>query len=292
MSYLHIPNLYKATEILMHRECYAMEKIHGSSAHVSWRDGTLHFFAGGCKQVDFEALFVPADLATGFTRLGHPNATVFGEVYGGKLQGMRDTYGTALRFVAFEVKIGDSWLAVPEAEEIARGLGFDFVPWRKVPTDLAILDAERDAPSEQALKLGMGEHPREGIVLRPLTEVRMNNGDRIIAKHKNDAFRETDKTRKVETDPKKLVVLDEANAVAKEWATEMRLTHVLDGFGGKADVEQTGDVIRAMIADIEREGVGEILWTREAKSAIGRQTAEMLKARARAELVAQTSTKE
>jgi len=32
MGYLNIDNLYKAQEVLMFRECYAMEKIHGTSA--------------------------------------------------------------------------------------------------------------------------------------------------------------------------------------------------------------------------------------------------------------------
>lgn len=52
MGYLHIENLYKNKTILLFRECYALEKIHGSSAHVSFRvndDGTdaVNLFAGG-----------------------------------------------------------------------------------------------------------------------------------------------------------------------------------------------------------------------------------------------------
>ena len=34
MSYLHIQNLYKDPRILMLREVYALEKIHGTSAHI------------------------------------------------------------------------------------------------------------------------------------------------------------------------------------------------------------------------------------------------------------------
>lgn len=46
MAYLHIENLYKARDIMLFRECYAMEKIHGTSAHVGW-NGSLYFFSGG-----------------------------------------------------------------------------------------------------------------------------------------------------------------------------------------------------------------------------------------------------
>lgn len=30
MSYLHIPNLYKDQTILLLRECFALEKVHGT----------------------------------------------------------------------------------------------------------------------------------------------------------------------------------------------------------------------------------------------------------------------
>ncbi len=34
MGYLHIDNLYKNQTIRLFRECYALEKVHGTSAHV------------------------------------------------------------------------------------------------------------------------------------------------------------------------------------------------------------------------------------------------------------------
>lgn len=56
----------------------------------------------------------------------------------------------------------------------------------------------------QAIRNGMGSHIREGVILRPLIEVRKNNDERIIVKHKRDEFRETKEHRHVETDPDKL----------------------------------------------------------------------------------------
>ena len=37
MAYLHIDNLYKNQEILMFKECYALEKIHGTSGTITLR---------------------------------------------------------------------------------------------------------------------------------------------------------------------------------------------------------------------------------------------------------------
>lgn len=278
MGYQHIDNLYKNQDILLFRECYALEKIHGTSAHITWENSQLRFFVGGCKQSEFENLFNPVLLVATFIRLGQPEITVYGEAYGGKMQKMSDTYGKDLRFIAFEIKIGDCWLAVPDAQHIVRQLGFEFVHYVKIPTTLEALDIERDAPSIQAQRNGIvDEKPREGIVLRPLIEVTKNNGDRIIAKHKGDKFKETKTPRQLA--PDKLIVLQEAKAIADEWVTEMRLIHVLDAFGPGVSMEETGAIIKAMVGDIEREGTGEIIMSKAAKTAIGRRTAELLKTR-------------
>ena len=61
MGYLHIPNLYRAQDILLFKRCYAMEKIHGTSAHVQLKDGMLTYFSGGGKHAIFMELFAPHD---------------------------------------------------------------------------------------------------------------------------------------------------------------------------------------------------------------------------------------
>ncbi len=278
MGYMNMDNLYKNQDILLFKECYALEKIHGTSAHIRWADNMVHFFSGGEKRENFIALFDADKLAEGFKAIGRDTVIINGEAYGGKQQGMSDTYGKQLKFIVFEVNIGGNWLSVPEAEQIAIGLGLEFVHYKKITTDLQSIDAERDADSVQAVRNGMGEgKKREGVVLRPLIELRKNNGARIICKHKREDFRETKKQREV-TDPAKLEVLKEAQAIAEEWVTEMRLTHVLDAFPD-ATIENTPDVIRAMIADVLKESVGEIVDSKEARKAIGSRTAQMFKKR-------------
>lgn len=285
MGYLHIDNLYKNQRILSLRECYALEKIHGTSAHVRWAGGELHFFGGGEKHERFASLFNADTLAASFRGIGHDPMVVYGEAYGGKQQGMAHRYGPDLRFVAFDVQIGESWLDVPQAADVVANLGLEFVHWVKVPTELDALNTERDAPSEQAKRNGITEpQNREGIVLRPLFEMKFNNGARLIAKHKRDDERETKSPRPV-IDPAKLQVFQQAQQIADEWVTPTRLEHVIDKLPG-VQIEQMREVIAAMTEDVLREGAGEIVDSREARAAIGKKTAELFKARLRAQLEA------
>jgi len=280
MGYMHIDNLYKpsAQDILLFRECYALEKIHGTSAHIAWKDGGMRISSGGVKHESFVALFDIYALSEAFREIGNDAMTVFGEAYGGKCQGMSETYGKDLRFVAFEVLVGDSWLAVPQAESVAEQLGLEFVHYVRTSTDLPALDTERDADSVQAIRNGIGPGKRrEGVVLRPLIEVRTNNGHRIIAKHKNPEFSE--RKSAPEVSPEKRKIMEDAEAVADEFVTPMRLSHVLDKMPQDVGMEATGDVIRAMMADVFREEGGEIKDTKEVRKAIGRRCAKLFKKR-------------
>lgn len=286
MSYMHIENLYKVQDILLFRECYALEKIHGTSANVSWRDGRPWFSSGAAKAATFRALFPDdATMTERFTKLGHPNVVVFGEAYGGggaAGQHMSHVYGKELKFVAFEVKIGESFLSVPQAEEVVKGLGLEFVYYEKISTELVELHRVRDAHSVQAVRNGMGAgHPREGVVLRPLIELTKNNGSRIIVKHKGAAFEERATPPKV-VDEAKLAVLSEAQKIADEWVTPMRLTHVLGKLqpdGTLLTVKDAPKVIGAMVEDVLREAAGEIVDSKDARRAISAKAAELFKVR-------------
>ncbi len=277
MAYQHIDNLYKNQGILLFKECYAMEKIHGTSAHISYNKGGVKFFAGGGNHDNFVAIFNKDDLKKRFDEIivGDETVIVYGENYGGKQQNMSKVYGNEGKFVAFEVKIGDMWLNVPKAEGIVLGLGLEFVYYKRISTNMLEIDMERDAFSVQAKRNGMGEHPREGIVLRSIEEVTLNNGERIIAKHKTDAYSEIKTPRDVS--PEKLRVIEEAKAIADEWVTPMRLEHILSGSGLEMRIESIGKVIPLMIEDITREAEGEIIDSPDARKEIGRQTALLIK---------------
>lgn len=277
MGYLHIDNLYKSQDILIFKKCYALNKIHGTSAHIAFKDGQIRFFSCGEKHENFVKLFDATALEERFREVGK-SVTVYGEAYGGKQQGMSATYGPVLRFVAFDVCIGeDGWMTVPRAEAFVKSLGLDFVDYVESSTDLAELDKLRDSDCPQAIRNGMGAgHKREGLVLRPLVELRKNNGSRIICKHKRDDFRETKNTRAVS--PEELKVLTDAQAIADEWVTEMRITHVLDKIENQ-DITNMGNMIKAVLEDVKREGEGEITWSTQAEKNVMTAAAKMIKRR-------------
>ena len=286
-----LPNRYKRYDLSIEGHHNFVSEgivVHNTSAHISWKlteDGTyeLKFFPGGESYDNFVAIFNQEDLKEKLTLGGYNCITVYGEAYGGRCQGMKATYGDKLRFVAFEVLMGEhSYLPVPTAHKICTDLGLDFVHYERGPCTLEWLDTQRDAPSVQAVKNGMGEGKlREGIVIRPVVELRKNSGERIIAKHKGEAFSEFNSApRPVESNSAK----EKAEADALHWVTPMRLQHVLDTVAGtlgidvySIEITHTRDIITAMIEDVERESKNELEMTKELKKAVGNQAAKVFK---------------
>ncbi len=303
MGYLHIENLYKNQNVLLFKELYALEKLHGTSASIIWQpccapetrhgsdvkipgqqevytdeNGYLILFSGGASIHVFEKLIVPTELMKKLADF-HTRVEIYGELYGGSQQKQAWRYGKDLKFCAFDVHINQSWLTVPDATDVTSKLGLEFVSWKKIPGTVEACDAARDAPSEQAKRNGVaGDQPMEGVVLRPLLEVRDNRNERLIAKHKRAEERETATERKVE-DPSKLQALADAAAIANEWVTDTRLDHVLDKLPHGLGISSTGDVIKAMLEDVMREAAGEIVDSKEARNAISARARQLFHAR-------------
>ncbi len=279
MAYMHISNLYKEQTILLFKEVYALEKIHGTSSHIGWRfqNKQIHFFAGGESHEKFLALFDQTFLKAKFQEIfPDVDVTIYGEAYGGKQQGMSHTYGKELKFIGFDVQVGELWLNVPNAEDVCKKFNIEFVHYDKIEVNLDNLNAYRDAPSVQAVRNGCGDDKkREGIVLRPLIEMRLNNGERVICKYKPDEQMEN-KTKR-EVSPEQLKVLEDAKAIAEEWVVELRLVHVLQKFPNDVNMESVGNIIKAMIEDVYREGKNEIIESKAVEKAIGKKTVELFK---------------
>ena len=73
MGYAHIVNLYRpdGQTILLFRECWALEKVHGTSAHVSFvrsgAGGIAVSFSPGAESAErFRALFDADKLLSAF----------------------------------------------------------------------------------------------------------------------------------------------------------------------------------------------------------------------------------
>jgi len=187
----------------MFKECYVSEKIHGTSAHISWdikNSKFIRFHSGGSCRQTFVNLFDTKFLTDMAHSMNIPKWTIYGEAYGGKCQGMRNTYGDNLKFVAFEAKVNGMWLNTSQAKKFVDKFNLDFVWYTKCSTDIGELNKYRDQPSKQAEKCGMGSDKKsEGIVIRPLIELTKNGGGRIIVKHKALEFCEI-KTPRVISD--------------------------------------------------------------------------------------------
>ncbi len=282
MGYLHIDNLYANQEVLMFKEVFCLEKIHGSSSHVAYLDKTLNFFSGGANHETFLKCFKHEELLQKFQEHAQNEfpITVYGEVYGGKMQGMSGTYGKEMKFIAFDVKVGNYWLSVPQAADFVKNIGLEFVPYIKVNCTLEAIDRERDADSIVAIQNGCGTgQKREGIVIRPPIEVTKNNGNRIIAKHKRDEFKETKTPRKV-VDLAQLEVLTDADRIADEFVTMMRLEHIVDKMKQNPDEilgpQHISKFIPLMVEDILREGKKEIaVDSKEVRKAISKKAANL-----------------
>jgi hypothetical protein len=289
VGYLHIQNLYRpeAQQILQFKQVYACEKVHGTSAHIRWKDGDLSYFSGGEKHERFVALFDDTKLYGAIHQKfgdGPNDIVIYGEAYGGKQQGMSATYGPDLKFVAFDVRVGDCWLNVESAARLVQSLGLEFVAYELIDATLPELDRCRDLASTQAIRNGITEPKiREGIVIRPPFEVTLNNGSRLIAKHKRDEFRETGSVRPT-VSAEKAERNMRAAAIAEEWVTAMRLEHVIDQLKAsrenkEVDLPDIPALIQLMTADILREGEGEFVVSDEKAfgKAVGSRTVKLFK---------------
>lgn len=253
--------------------------VHNTSAHIKIERENVSYFSGGVSQNAFEDVvkgIVEKNLSSADLPIDIP-IFIYGEAYGGSCQKMSRVYGPDLKFVVFDVKIGEIWLNVPNAEDVAKKLGLEFVHYELIDAEIEEINAQRDSPSVQSERNGVGNKDwKEGIVLRPLQELIKSNGKRVISKHKREEYRETKTPRDIS--PEQLKILSNAQDVADEWVTEMRLIHVLDKLTKEPPTpELIPKLIPAMIEDIRREGEGEIEWSKEAGQAIAKNTVCLFK---------------
>ncbi len=295
MSYASILNLYKDQAVLNFPEVFALEKVDGTSSsichtkqettytdnHKVTSKGNFHYHGGGITGEQFKSLFDTETLERELHKVDCHKITIYGESYGGKIQRCADRYGATIKFVAFEVKIDDRWLTVPEAEALVLRLGLEFVHYVRIPTKLSLIDAERDAISEQAIRNGVTTRDgtfvrREGIVLRTIDEQLDHRGNRIMAKHKRAEERETKTDRPVDT--AKVEALKEGRAIAEEWVVPGRILNARSHFPAEQwDIKNMKNLIAYVLNDVKKEGAGEFIPSPEADREICKRAAQLIK---------------
>lgn len=104
---------------------------------------------------------------------------LYGEGYGAGVQKGGGNYRKDKSFILFDVKIGPLWLERKTVREIAASLGLDMVP------DLGVMPlSEAIATCKVGFSSAFGDFPAEGIIARPLVEMKNRRGERIITKLK------------------------------------------------------------------------------------------------------------
>lgn len=283
MGYMKIPNLYKDKTLLLFKQVYALEKIHGTSAHVSFTKTEtgvdIKFFPGGGELESFKKLFDLQRLAwVWLENYSEKNSVIiYGELFGGKLQAMSHIYGKALQFFSFDVEIGGSFVDVPNMSKISTHFGIRHVPWKLIDATIENIEAAKLEPSEVAKMLNVGlDKEREGVVLRPLIEMHTNSF-RVIAKHRILEFQER-KSGEPKLDAEKLQVMTEAKAIAEEWVVPMRLTHILDKLQfTEHSFKNIPLVGQAIVNDVQLEAKDEVVWSPAVERAIRSKAIELYK---------------
>ena len=108
---------------------------------------------------------------------------LYGEGYGAKIQKGGGNYRPDQSFVLFDIKIGDWWLQRKDVEDIAMKLDIEVVP----RIDNGCL-SDMVSMVKRGIMSQWGNFKAEGIVARPVTELKTRSGHRIITKLKYKDF--------------------------------------------------------------------------------------------------------
>lgn len=163
------------------------EKIDGTNIRVFW-DGHKVSFWGRTDKAQ-----IPQKLANKLMQLfgGETNEQLFeqkfgdtpvmlvGEGYGAGIQGVGGLYSQEQDFILFDVMIADNWQPRESVEDIARYFNLKIVPIVLVGTIQEAVDYVKTKPAST-----IGKAPSEGVVGRPLIELKDRTGKRVIVKIK------------------------------------------------------------------------------------------------------------
>ena len=177
-------------EMLANAKWYATEKVDGTNIRI-YPDGTVKGRTDDA-QLHVGLLTTLQEIANGYAQLVEegclaPNI-LFGEGYGQKVQGNLYNLRSHL-FVLFDVYNEEQgiWYNRGAVNSVADTLGLAHVP--TLATNITLPEAVEMIKTKEFKdsRLHNGA-PNEGCVLRPMLELKTNNGSRVITKLK---FRDT-----------------------------------------------------------------------------------------------------
>jgi hypothetical protein len=178
-------------EYLQNNQWQFTEKIDGTNVRLGWNPETSQILFMGRTDKASLPTFLLARLQQIFTaeklRAIFPDApvTVYGEGFGNRIQKTGNLYiPDGVDLILFDIRIGKWWLQRPDLEDIAGKLGIRIVPIVGQGT----LSEAVELIMARTLKSIFGDFPAEGIVLKPLIELRDRAGQRVITKLKHGDF--------------------------------------------------------------------------------------------------------
>ena len=170
------------------------EKVDGTNIRIVWQRGQPIQIGG---KTDNAQIYVPLltrcqelfgdgkiDKAIDMTKT--EEMTLYGEGYGAKIQKGGGNYKPdGVDFVLFDIRIGDWWLEREAVQDISKRLQIQVVPV------IYLGNLEKAAAATRAgFDSLWGDFLAEGMVLRPLVELKTRSGHRIITKIKNKDFKD------------------------------------------------------------------------------------------------------
>lgn len=163
------------------------EKVDGTNIRVMWDGEALEVKFGGKTDNAQIPVRLYDRLIELFPRekfFGLGSMCLYGEGYGAKIQKGGGNYKKdGVDFVLFDVKVGDWWLKRDAVNDVADKLLIESVPQIGIGTLEQAIDFVHDGYSSM-----WGDFDAEGLVLRPMIELKARNGQRIITKIKTKDF--------------------------------------------------------------------------------------------------------
>lgn len=167
------------------------EKVDGTNIRVHW-DGHKVEFGGRTDKAQIPGpllnklneMFVTTEAEELFEQTwGDKDVILFGEGYGPKIQNGGD-YRSDVSFILFDVLVGGNYQEREWVEKTAQMFNIDVVPIVLTGTIQDGIDYVMKHPQST-----MGTAMMEGIVGRPIIELRDRRGERVIVKIKWEDFK-------------------------------------------------------------------------------------------------------
>jgi hypothetical protein len=180
----------KAVEYLADSQWIFTEKVDGTNIRVHW-DGHKVSFGGRTEKADIpkpllerlEELFLGDINEQVFEqKFGSTKVTLYGEGYGGKIQAGAD-YKVNEDFILFDGvmgDMGDAFLSRGYLESLAKTFNIDIVPIVLTGTIQEAVDYVKRKPVSPIGK----NKESEGLIGKPLVELKTATGERVIVKIK------------------------------------------------------------------------------------------------------------